>query len=79
MRPPQSDQDAIKVWLLPADFFYGNLSEVEDEGGKPGQYVNRDLSKVSMCLSDGLECRRNPFDVRRSTGMKDRISEFCYL
>ena len=46
--------------------------------GQGGAETYRDLLKVLMSVSDGLECKGDPFDLQRY-GPKNHIYELCRL
>ena len=58
------NQDAIKAQPLLKD--PSSNVTVDVVVGQVIRHINRDLSKVSMFVRDGLDCPGNPFDVQRA-------------
>jgi len=74
------DQEAIKVRPLPkSSFSNGNPDvRVDMNTGQVGRHVDRDSSKISMLVSDGLERQGDPFNAQR-TQSENRVTELsCF-
>lgn len=76
------DQGTIEVQPVPKILFPNNSPDLwVDEsrnGCRGGSRVDRDPSKVSMFVSDGLERRGGPFNPPRSKP-KHHVPELCCL